>query len=132
MREKQKNSFQKKVTANDSEVNAEEKTLIQRKGNPIENIDETINTPARYVSWFQSKTIKLDKYLEICPHCKKPTMYAFHRTVIDSAVDYLEGKRMFESFIPHQKNSFPIISFIIVIGTGMYFLINHIVNIFKG
>ena len=93
------------------------------------DIDETINTPERYVSWFQSRTDNLDKYLEICPHCKNPTMYAFQRTVINSAVDYLEGKRMFEGYFPKPKKSFPFISFMLAIGTGIYFLLSHIVSI---
>lgn len=121
-----------KESSDQSPVNVQDNTLVLFKHKPRKNIDETISTPERYVSWFQSRTTNLDKYLEICPHCKKPTMYAFQRTVINSAVDYLEGKRMFENYTPKPKKSFPFISFMLAIATGIYFLLNHIVNIVKG
>lgn len=131
MLEKQKKQFSKN-DCDDSPVNNQKTTLVLLKDNPRKNIDETINTPERYVSWFQASTSNLDKYLEICPHCKKNTMQAFHRTVINNAVDYLEGKRMFGTYIPNQKNSFPIISLVLAIGTGAYFLLSHIVDVIKG
>ncbi len=119
-------------SSDDSSVDVQENNLVLLKQKPRKNIDETIHTPERYVSWYQSRTNNIDKYLEICPHCKKPTMFAFHRTVINSAVDYLEGKRMFASYNPDLKTSFPVISFLLAIGTGIYFLLNHIVDIVKG
>ena len=131
MIEKQNKQYQDN-SSNDSSVGVQENNLVLLKQKPRKDIDESINTPERYVSWFQSRTENIDKYLEICPHCKKPTMFAFHRTVINSAVDYLEGKRMFEGYYPHKKNSFPVISLILAIGTGIYFLLNHVVNTVKG
>ena len=131
MVEKQNKQYQDN-SSSDSTVGVQENNLVLLKQKPRKNIDESINTPERYVSWFQSRTNNIDKYLEICPHCKKPTMFAFQRTVINSAVDYLEGKRMFASYNPDLKTSFPVISFILAIGTGIYFLLNHIVNTVKG
>ena len=131
MIEKQNTHYQDNSKDDSSDV-VQENNLVLLKQKPRKNIDESINTPERYVSWFQSRTNNMDKYLEICPHCKKPTMSAFHRTVIDSAVDYLEGKRMLAIYNPGLKTSFPVISFILAIGTGVYFLLNHIVNIVKG
>ena len=116
----------------DLAVSVQENNLVLLKNKPGEDIDESISTPERYVSWYQSRTHNIDKYLDICPHCKKPTMTAFHKTVIDSAVDYLEGKRMFASYIPNRKNSFPTVYYLLAIGTGAYFLLNHVVNIVKG
>jgi hypothetical protein len=131
MIEKQNKQYQNN-SSDDSTAVVQENNLVLLKHRPTKNIDESINTPERYVSWYQTRSNNLDKYLEICPHCKKPTMYAFHRTVINSAVDYLEGKRMFASYNPDLKTSFPVISFILAIGTGLYFLLNHIVNLVKG
>ena len=126
------NTYYQDNAGNDSSDVVQENNLVLLKQRPRKNIDESIHTPEQYVSWFQSRTNNIDKYLEICPHCKKPTMFAFQRTVINSAVDYLEGKRMFASYNPDLKTSFPIISFLLAIGTGIYFLLNHVVNIVKG
>ena len=127
-----KNEHHQDNSGEDNSVATQESNLVLLKQKPKKDIDETIDTPERYVSWFQSRTSNIDKYLEICPHCKKPTMFAFHRTVINGAVDYLEGKRMFASYNPDYKRSFPVISFILALGTGVYFLLNHIVSIVKG
>jgi hypothetical protein len=116
----------------DSTVSVQENNLVLLQTKPRKDIDESINTPERYVSWYQSRANNIDKYLDICPHCKKPTMTAFHRTVINSAVDYLEGKRMFASYIPNRKHSSPTLYFLLALGTGAYFLLNHVVSIVKG
>ena len=131
MKEQQNKQYQSD-SRDDLSVSVQENNLVLLETKPRKDIDESINTPERYVSWYQSRANNIDKYLDICPHCKKPTMTAFHRTVINSAVDYLEGKRMFEGYFPHKKNSFPVISFFLAIGTGIYFLLNHVVNIVKG
>ena len=131
MIEKQNKQYQENSSDDSSDV-VQENKLVLLKQKPKRNIDESIHTPERYVSWFQCRTNNIDKYLEICPHCKKPTMFAFHRTVINSAVDYLEGKRMFASYNPDLKTSFPVFAFLLAIGTGIYFLLNHIVHTVKG
>jgi len=71
-----------------------ENTLILLKTESKKNVDQTISTPDRYVSWYHYNTRNIDKHLELCPHCKKPIHSAFDRAVIDSAIDYLNGKRM--------------------------------------
>ena len=72
---------------NDSLVDAEEKALILANTKAKRNLDETISSHDRYVSWYQYNVNNVDKYLQLCPHCKKPTLSAFDRTVIDSAID---------------------------------------------
>ena len=131
MKEQQNKQYQSD-SRDDSSVSVQENKLVLLKNKPGRDIDESINTPERYVSWYQSRAIDIDKYLDICPHCKKPTMTAFHRTVINSAVDYLEGKRMFASYVPNRKNSLPTLYYLLAIGTGAYFLLNHVVSIVKG
>jgi hypothetical protein len=114
---------------NDSPVNAEEKALILAKTKAKRNLDETISTPDRYVSRYQYNMNNIDKYLQLCPHCKKPTLSAFHRTVIDSAIDYLEGKRMLRHYSTSKNDYLPTITFLFALGIGIYFLIAHILSV---
>ena len=116
---------------NDSPVNAEEKALILAKTKAMRNLDETISAPDRYVSWYQYNVNNVDKYLQLCPHCKKPTLSAFHRTVIDSAIDYLEGKRIFRHYSTSEKDYLPTITFLLALGIGIYFLLTHIISIIR-
>ena len=111
---------------NDSAVKAEEKALILLETKAKKNLDQTISTPERYLSRYQYNTKNIDKYLQLCPHCKKPSLSAFDRSVVDSAVDYLNGKRMFTSFPKSEGKFFPNIIFMLAIGTMIYFLLNHI------
>mgnify|MGYP001820354068 CR=1 FL=1 len=81
----------------DSAVTDEENTLILLKRETKQNLDQTINNSERYQSWYHYNTKNIDKYMQLCPHCKKPTLSAFEKTVIDSATDYLNGKRLLAS-----------------------------------
>ena len=125
MKEKQQRPTERNQTENDSTVMAEKKNSIPPKINAKKNLDQTISTPDRYVSWYQYKIKNLDKYIVLCPHCKKPTMSAFNRSVIDSAIDYLNGKRMFAQNSTSRANFLPSITFLIVFGTLIYFLLNY-------
>jgi hypothetical protein len=126
MKENQQKLIESDYPENDSTVKAEEKALILLKTRAEKNLDQAISTPERYVSWYQYNTKNIDKYLQLCPHCKKPSLSAFDRSVIDSAIDYLNGKRMFREFPRSEGNFFPNIIFILAIGTMVYFLLNHI------
>jgi hypothetical protein len=126
MKENQQKLIESDYSENDASVKAEEKTLILFETKAEKNLDQTINTPERYVSWYQYNTKNMDKYLQLCPHCKKPSLTAFDRSVIDSAIDYLNGKRMFKDFTRSEKNFFPNLIFFLAIGTMVYFLLNYI------
>jgi hypothetical protein len=126
MKENQQKLIESDYSENDASVKAEEKTLILLETKAEKNLDQTISTPERYVSWYQYNTKNMDKYLQLCPHCKKPSLTAFDRSVIDSAIDYLNGKRMFEDFTRSEKKFFPNLIFFLAIGTMVYFLLNHI------
>jgi len=125
-----KQNQQKLIESNDSESDSnsknEEKTLILLKTKPKKNLDRTINTPDRYVSWYQYKTKNIDKYLQLCPHCKKPTHSAFDRIVVDSAIDYLNGRRMFKSYKPKGGSFLPNIFLMLAFGTAVYFILSYI------
>ena len=111
MKEKKQKLNDNNYSENDSTVKAEEKALILSMTKPKRNLDQTINTPERYVSRYQYNTKNIDKYLTLCPHCKKPSLSAFEKSVIDSAVDYLNGKRMFYHYPTSGGNPLPIITF---------------------
>ena len=81
----------------DQTVNNEENNLILLKSEPKKNVDQSISNGEKYASWYHYNTKNIDKYIQLCPHCKKPTLSAFHRTVVDSATDYLTGKRLLAS-----------------------------------
>jgi hypothetical protein len=122
MKEKQQNLNDSNYSENDSTVKAEEKALILSMTKPKRNLDQTISNPDRYVSWYQYNTKNIDKYLQLCPHCKKPTLSAFHRSVIDSAIDYLNGKRMFNHYSTGGKNFLPFITFMAAFGVAIYLI----------
>ncbi len=126
MKENQQKLIESNYSENDTTVNAEEKTLILLESKTEKNIDQTINTPERYVSRYQYNVRNIDKYLQLCPHCKKPTLSAFDRSVIDSAVDYLNGRRMFNNFPRREGKFFPNIFFMLALGVIFYFIVNHI------
>ena len=126
MKENQQKLIESNYAENDTTVKTEEKTLILLESKTEKNIDQTISTPERYVSWYQYNTKNIDKYLTLCPHCKKPTLSAFKRAVMDSALDYLNGKRMFRQYSMSKGNVFSPIIFLLVIGTVIYFLLNYL------
>ena len=126
MKENQQKLIESNYSENDTTVKTEEKTLILLESKPEKNIDQTINSPERYVSRYQYNAKNIDKYLQLCPHCKKPTLSAFDRSVIDSAVDYLNGRRMFNNFPRREGKFFPNIFFMLALGVIFYFIVNHI------
>ena len=126
MKEKQQIPTERNQSENDSTVMVEEKVLILPKIDAKKNLDQTISCPDRYVSWYQYKIKNLDKYLTLCPHCKKPTLSAFNRAVIDSAIDYINGKRMFRQYSKSKGNAFAPAIFLFVVGAVIYLLINYI------
>ena len=111
MKENQQRLIESDYSEEDTTVRAEEKSLILLEPKAEKNVDQTINTPEKYVSRYQYNAKNIDKYLQLCPHCKKPTLSAFDRSVIDSAVDYLNGKRMFNNFPKREVKFFPNIFF---------------------
>ena len=85
MKENQQRREEGDYPESDSAVIAEEKSLILLETKPEKNLDQTISTTERYLSRYQYNTKNLGKYITLCPHCKKPTMSAFEKSVIDSA-----------------------------------------------
>ena len=131
MKEKLEKPNKSNDSENDCAAEAEKKALILMKTKAKRNLDETISSPDRYVSWYQYNMTNLDKYLQLCPHCKKPTLSAFHRTVIDTAIDYLEGKRIYSHHSTSGRDFLPTITFLLALGIGIYILLVHIISIIR-
>jgi hypothetical protein len=110
MKEKQQKLKESDYTENDSTFMVNEKVLILPMTEPKRNLDQTISNPDRYVSWYQYNTHNIDKYLQLCPHCKKPTMSA----------------RMFNHYPASGGNPLPIITFMAAIGVAIYVLLNNL------
>jgi hypothetical protein len=126
MKQNQEKLIKSNYSKNDAAAKVEEKSLILLEPKAEKNVDQTINTPERYVSRYQYNTKNIDKYLQLCPHCKKPTLSAFDRSVIDSAIDYLNGKRTFTNFPRREGKFLGGAFFMLAFGTILYIIINHI------
>ena len=123
MKEIQEKIIEEDLPAEDTKVGAEEKALIVMPVKMKKNEDETISTHGRYVSRFHYTTRNLDKYMEFCPHCKKPTMTTFHRTVIDNAIDYLEGRRVLKHYPSSQSKLLKYTTGLVAAGAALYFFL---------
>jgi len=109
----------------------EERSLILLKSKPGKKIDETISTPDKYVSRYHYETKDLGNFLELCPHCRKPSILALRKTVIDTAIDYLnEKEEMRERHANRRRIAFLIASLIGIAG-GVYYLFFHVVSGFR-
>jgi hypothetical protein len=85
---------QEEITVLDMEpgiINAE-RSLILLDNRPQKKIDETISTPHQYVSRYHYETKNLGSFLELCPHCRKPSITSLRKTVVDTAIKYLNQK----------------------------------------
>ena len=127
--ELQKQTDTNKVSKSDSSSTSREQNLILLKGRGKKNIDNTISSPGKYVSRYHYATKNIDTYIEFCPHCKKPTMSAFRGAVIDSALDYLEGKRVLIDHKNDPINVLKYITYLLAIVTITYFILVPIMSI---
>ena len=123
MKEIQKKIIDENCSENDSTVRPEEKSLILLPITVKKNEDQTISSQGRYVSRYHYNTRNIDQYLDFCPHCKKPTMWAFQRTVIDNAIDYLEGRRVLRLYPDNQSKFLKYSTGLVAVGAAVYFLL---------
>ena len=123
MKEIQKKIITEETTEEVTKVGAEERALILLPPVEKKNEDATISSRGRYVSRFHYTTQNLDKYIEYCPHCKKPTMSAFHNAVIDNAIDYLEGRRVLEHHRADQSRLLKYSTGFVALGAAVYFIL---------
>jgi hypothetical protein len=109
----------------------EERSLILLKSKPGKKIDETISTPHRYISRYHYETKDLGNFLELCPHCRKPSILAFRKTVIDTAIDYLNEKQDIREHRSNRRRIAWLIASLIGIAGGVYYLFFHVISGFR-
>ncbi len=121
---------QEEITVLDLEpaVINEERSLILFGNRPQKKIDETISTPHQYVSRYHYETKDLDSFLELCPHCRKPSITSLRRTVVDTAIKYLNEKEDRREHRANRKRVAIAIASLIGIAGAVYYLFFHLMS----
>ena len=124
---------QEEITVLDVEpgIIDEERSLILLESGPKKKIDETISTPHQYVSRYHYETKDLGSFLELCPHCRKPSMLALRKTVVDTAIAYLNEKEDLRERRAHRRRIGIMIASLIGIAGGLYYLFFHLISGFR-
>ena len=115
----------------DSSKTAGEKskdTLVFLVDRRKKKIDHTITTPDKYVSRYHYDSKNVDKYLELCPHCRKPTLNAYRQIVADSALNYLEARAEKRGRHSNLKLVAGLTAGGLVFTTGLYYLVFHVLS----
>ena len=128
-----KNIDHEEITVLDVEpaVIDEERSLILLDNRPKKKIDETISTPHQYVSRYHYETKDLGSFLELCPHCRKPSITSLRRTVVDTAVKYLNDKEDKRELRSNRKRIALSIASLIGIAGAVYYLFFHLMSGFR-
>ncbi|MBT8330726.1 MAG: hypothetical protein KJP06_00220 [Deltaproteobacteria bacterium] len=113
------------------EVDIEERSLILLEGKPRKKIDETISTPHQYVSRYHYETRNLGCFLELCPHCRKPSILSLRNTVVDTAIGYLNEKEARKERRVNRRRIGLLIAGLIGIAGGLYYLFFHLISGFR-
>lgn len=109
----------------------EERSLILLGARPKKKIDETISTPHQYVSRYHYETKDLGSFLELCPHCRKPSITSLRKTVIDTAIEYLNEKEDRREHRANRKRVAISIASLIGMAGGVYYLFFHLMSGFR-
>jgi hypothetical protein len=124
---------QEEITVLDIEpaVINEERSLILLDNRPQKKIDETISTPHQYVSRYHYETKDLGSFLELCPHCRKPSITSLRKTVVDTAIKYLNEKEDQREHGANRRRIAISIASLIGIAGGVYYLFFHLMSGFR-
>ncbi|MEE9495876.1 MAG: hypothetical protein V3V39_05060 [Desulfobacterales bacterium] len=124
---------QEEITVLDVEsaIINEERSLILLENRPPKKIDETISTPHQYVSRYHYETKDLGSFLELCPHCRKPSITSLRRTVVDTAIKYLNEKEDRREHRANLKRVAISIASLIGIAGAVYYLFFHLMSGFR-
>ena len=124
---------QEEITVLDIEpaIINEERSLILLDNRPQKKIDETISTPHQYVSRYHYETKDLGSFLELCPHCRKPSITSLRKTVVDTAIKYLNEKEDQREKRANRKRIAFSIAGLIGIAGGAYYLFFHLMSGFR-
>jgi hypothetical protein len=131
MEAKKMNQVPTSVIDVEPEVDIEEKSLILLEGKPRKKIDETISTPHQYVSRYHYETRNLGSFLELCPHCRKPSVLALRNTVVDTAIGYLNEKAEIRERLVKRRRIGFLAAGLIGIAGGLYYLFFHLISGFR-
>ena len=101
-------------------------TLVYLEDRRRQKIDETVDTPERYISRYHYDTKNMARYLELCPHCRKPTLYTYRQVVVDSALDYLEEKEQQRGRHMNRSIFVGLTAGFLLVTAGLYYLLSHI------
>ena len=113
------------------EVDIEERSLILLESKPRKKTDETISTPHQYVSRYHYETRNLGRFLELCPHCRKPSILALRTTVVDTAIGYLAEKEEIRERQVNRRRIGLLVAGLIGIAGGLYYLFFHLISGFR-
>jgi len=124
---------QEEITVLDVEpaIINEERSLILLENRPQKKIDETISTPHQYVSRYHYETKDLGSFLELCPHCRKPSITSLRKTVVDTAIKYLNEKEDRREQRANRKRVALSIASLIGIAGAVYYLFFHLMSGFR-
>ncbi|MDH3883243.1 MAG: hypothetical protein OET63_03430 [Desulfobacterales bacterium] len=124
---------QEEITVLDLEpgIINEERSLILLENRPKKRIDETISTPHQYVSRYHYETKDLGSFLELCPHCRKPSITSLRKTVVDTAIKYLNEKEDRREQRANRKRVALSIASLIGIAGAVYYLFFHLMSGFR-
>jgi len=112
-------------------IGNEEKSLIFLESRPKKKIDETISTPHQYVSRYHYETKDLGSFLELCPHCRKPSILALRKTVVDTAIEYLNEKEAIRERRAARRRIVLLLISLMGIAGGLYYLFFHLISGFR-
>ena len=124
---------QEEMTILDTEpgIVDEERSLILLEARPKKKIDETISTPQQYVSRYHYETKNLGSFLELCPHCRKPSILALRKTVVDTAIEYLNEKEAIRERRTSRRRIVLLLASLIGIAGGLYYVFFHLISGFR-
>ena len=103
-------------------------TLVFLEDRRRNKVDETIESPDRYLSRYHYDSKNLDKYIELCPHCRKPNLYSYRKVVVDSAMNYLEEKDEQRGRYVNRSMFLGLTAGLLVISAGLYYLLFHVIS----
>jgi len=103
-------------------------TLVLLFDRRKKKIDHTITTPDKYVSRYHYDSKSVDKYLELCPHCRKPTLNAYRRTVADGALNYLEAREDKRGRRSNLKLFAGLTTGGLAFSAGLYYVVFHMLS----
>ena len=103
-------------------------TLVFLEDRRKNKVDETIDTPDRYLTRYHYESKNLDNCLELCPHCRKPNLYNYRKVVVDSALNYLEQKEEQRGRYASRSMYVGLAAGLLFISAGLYYLLFHLLS----